>query len=81
MNETNTSCRFADVARACPTQAYEADIHYSTTYVLARAVGWTDDAMNATLAGPPNYHAQKVKVQLSHWRQVLALPLMSRLGP
>ena len=22
------------------TQAYEADIHYSTTYVLARAVGW-----------------------------------------
>lgn len=22
-------------------QAYEADIHYSTTYVLARAVGWT----------------------------------------
>ena len=21
-------------------QAYEADIHYSTTYVLARAVGW-----------------------------------------
>ena len=40
-----------------------------------------DDAMNAALAGPPNYHAQNVKVQLSHWRQVLALPLMRRLGP
>jgi hypothetical protein len=24
-----------------PAQAYEADIHYSTTYVLARAVGWS----------------------------------------
>src|SRR6185295_3289120 len=23
-------------------QAYEADIHYSTTYVLARAVGWPE---------------------------------------
>src|SRR5688572_2777459 len=23
------------------SQAYEADIHYSTTYVLARAVGWS----------------------------------------
>jgi hypothetical protein len=24
-----------------PAQAYEADIHYSTTYVLARAAGWS----------------------------------------
>src|SRR5687767_7839235 len=23
-------------------QAYEADVHYSTTYVLARAVGWSE---------------------------------------
>jgi hypothetical protein len=24
-------------------QAYEADVHFSTTYVLARAVGWSED--------------------------------------
>ena len=24
-----------------PARAYEADIHYSATYVLARAVGWS----------------------------------------
>ena len=23
-------------------QAYEADVHYSATYVLARAAGWTE---------------------------------------
>lgn len=32
-------------------QAYEADIHYSTTYVLARAVGWTQgDALTIASA-------------------------------
>ncbi|HUQ10740.1 MAG TPA: DUF6765 family protein [Steroidobacteraceae bacterium] len=32
-------------------QAYEADIHYSTTYVLARAVGWSDaDALTIASA-------------------------------
>jgi hypothetical protein len=35
----------------CPAQAYEADIHYSTTYVLARAVGWTQaDALTIASA-------------------------------
>jgi hypothetical protein len=34
-----------------PAQAYEADIHYSTTYVLARAVGWSDgDALTIASA-------------------------------
>ncbi len=33
------------------TQAYEADIHYSTTYVLARAAGWTQaDALTIASA-------------------------------
>src|SRR5690349_12673392 len=33
------------------TQAYEADIHYSTTYVLARAVGWAQaDALTIASA-------------------------------
>lgn len=32
-------------------QAFEADIHYSTTYVLARAAGWTDaDALTIASA-------------------------------
>ena len=32
-------------------QAYEADIHYSTTYVLARAVGWSEaDALTIASA-------------------------------
>ena len=34
-----------------PAQAYEADIHYSTTYVLARAVGWSEaDALTIASA-------------------------------
>ena len=33
------------------TQAYEADIHYSTTYVLARALGWSEaDALTIASA-------------------------------
>src|SRR6476660_8985637 len=33
------------------TQAYEADIHFSTTYVLARAVGWPEaDALTIASA-------------------------------
>ncbi len=34
-----------------PAQAYEADVHYSATYVLARAVGWTQaDALTIASA-------------------------------
>ncbi len=35
----------------CPARAYEADIHYSTTYVLARAAGWPEaDALTIASA-------------------------------
>jgi hypothetical protein len=34
------ACLLASLRWMSPAQAYEADIHYSTTYVLARAVGW-----------------------------------------
>jgi hypothetical protein len=32
----------ASLQAVSTAQAYEADIHYSTTYVLARAVGWSE---------------------------------------
>ena len=35
------ACLLVSLQSFGPAQAYEADIHYSTTYVLARAVGWT----------------------------------------
>jgi hypothetical protein len=35
------ACVLATLLSMSPAQAYEADIHYSTTYVLARAVGWS----------------------------------------
>jgi hypothetical protein len=35
------ACLLASLQWLSPAQAYEADIHYSTTYVLARAVGWS----------------------------------------
>src|SRR6187455_2283096 len=35
------ACLLVSLQAMCPAQAYEADIHYSTTYVLARAVGFT----------------------------------------
>ena len=34
------ACLLASLQSMTVAQAYEADIHYSTTYVLARAVGW-----------------------------------------
>jgi hypothetical protein len=37
------ACLLASLSWMRPAQAYEADIHYSTTYVLARAVGWSQD--------------------------------------
>jgi len=35
------ACLLVSVQLLSPARAYEADIHYSTTYVLARAAGWT----------------------------------------
>jgi hypothetical protein len=41
----------ASLLSMSPAQAYEADIHFSTTYVLARAVGWTQvDALTIASA-------------------------------
>jgi hypothetical protein len=34
------ACVLVSLQWMSPVRAYEADIHYSTTYVLARAVGW-----------------------------------------
>jgi hypothetical protein len=36
------ACLLASLQWMSTAQAYEADIHYSTTYVLARAVGWSE---------------------------------------
>lgn len=36
------ACLLASLQSLIPAWAYESDIHYSTTYVLARAVGWTE---------------------------------------
>jgi hypothetical protein len=35
------ACLLISLLSMRPAQAYEADIHFSTTYVLARAVGWS----------------------------------------
>jgi hypothetical protein len=35
------ACLLGSLLSMSPAQAFEADIHYSTTYVLARAVGWS----------------------------------------
>src|SRR4249920_2294945 len=37
------ACLLVSLQSLSPARAYEADIHYSTTYVLARAVGWSED--------------------------------------
>src|SRR3954468_10664522 len=34
------ACLFVSLRSLTVAHAYEADIHYSTTYVLARAAGW-----------------------------------------
>jgi hypothetical protein len=45
------ACLLASLLSMSPARAYEADIHYSTTYVLARAVGWSEaDAMTIASA-------------------------------
>jgi hypothetical protein len=36
------ACLLVSLQSMTSAQAYEADIHYSATYVLARAVGWTE---------------------------------------
>jgi hypothetical protein len=36
------ACLLVSLQLIDPAQAYEADIHYSTTYVLARAAGWSE---------------------------------------
>jgi len=36
------ACLLVSLQLINPAQAYEADIHYSTTYVLARAAGWSE---------------------------------------
>jgi hypothetical protein len=45
------ACLLVSLQSMTVAQAYEADIHYSTTYVLARAVGWTQaDALTIASA-------------------------------
>jgi hypothetical protein len=45
------ACLLVSLQSMSPVQAYEADIHYSTTYVLARAVGWSEpDALTIASA-------------------------------
>jgi len=45
------ACLLVSLQLMRPAQAYEADIHYSTTYVLARAVGWSEaDALTIASA-------------------------------
>jgi hypothetical protein len=45
------ACLLVALQSMIVAQAYEADIHYSTTYVLARAVGWTQaDALTIASA-------------------------------
>ena len=45
------ACLLAALQSMTAAQAYEADIHYSTTYVLARAVGWPEaDALTIASA-------------------------------
>jgi hypothetical protein len=45
------ACLLVSLQSLTSAQAYEADIHYSTTYVLARAVGWTQaDALTIASA-------------------------------
>jgi hypothetical protein len=36
------ACLLVSLQAISPARAYEADVHYSTTYVLARAVGWSE---------------------------------------
>jgi len=42
MKELLFTCLLVSLQSVAVTHAYEADIHYSTTYVLARAAGWTE---------------------------------------
>jgi hypothetical protein len=45
------ACLLVSLQLIRPAQAYEADIHYSTTFVLARAVGWSEaDALTIASA-------------------------------
>src|SRR4051812_21139991 len=45
------ACLFVSLQSLTVAHAYEADIHYSTTYVLARAVGWPEaDALTIASA-------------------------------
>ena len=45
------ACLLVSLQLMSPAQAYEADIHYSTTYALARAVGWSEaDALTIASA-------------------------------
>jgi hypothetical protein len=45
------ACLLVSLQSLSPAWAYEADIHYSTTYVLARAVGWPEaDALTIASA-------------------------------
>ena len=45
------ACLLVSLQSLSPVRAYEADIHFSSTYVLARAVGWSDaDALTIASA-------------------------------
>jgi len=39
-----------------------------------------DGEFDASLPGTPNYNTREVKVRLSHWRQLLSLPMMSQVA-
>ncbi len=94
------ACLLASLQSMTVAQAYEADIHFSTTYVLARAASpylvradgtyqlVRDGDFDVPLPGIhaegiaaliPNYNTHEVKVQLSHWSQLLALPLLAQV--
>src|SRR5678815_1521948 len=45
------ACLLVSLQSMTAALAYEADVHYSTTYVLARAVGWSEtDALTIASA-------------------------------
>ncbi len=51
MKRILSACLLVSLQFMCAAQAYEADIHYSTTYVLAMAAGWSQaDALTIASA-------------------------------
>jgi hypothetical protein len=83
--EVAGTCRNASLASATVVRIPEARfprlnpdaspylVRTDGTYQLVR-----DGVFDAASPEVPNYNTRKVKVQLSHWRQLLALPLMAQ---